>query len=224
VKEDKRTKTDAISIDAPVVEFEALSISEESERRRLEEIVEQSFVEAGRALKRLRDGKYYRSTHSTFSDYARERFGFERRHPYRLIEAAEVVDNLTKIPLPFNKNEDQSNQMCPIGTQILPTAERLVRPLTNLEPEQQRKVWLTAVSEAGNKVPPARVVKSVVDRIREKNPVPNPWRRSEVAEILVKENPDLRGRGGCWAIVTEVHCSFLLLYRADVGHRVSCQN
>jgi hypothetical protein len=59
---------DAISIDAPVIELEELTPSEEEERLRLEEIVERSFVEAGRALKRLRDGKLYRSTHRTFSD------------------------------------------------------------------------------------------------------------------------------------------------------------
>lgn len=216
--------TDTISIDAPVIEFEELTPSEQEERIRLEEIVERSFVEAGRALKRLRDGKYYRSTHSTFSDYARDRFGFERRHPYRLIEAAEVVDNLSQVELPFKDNEEQSHQMCPNGTHILPTAERQVRPLTNLKPEQQREVWQQAVSEAGDKVPSARVVKSVVDRIREKNPVPNPWRVSSIAEILVKDNPELRGRGGCWAIVTEVLDFSCIVQMWDGQYQVKISN
>lgn len=198
-------ETDAISIDADVIEFEELTPSEESERRHLEEIVERSFVEAGRALRRLRDGKLYRSTHKTFEDYAKDRFGFARRHPYRLIEAAEVIDNLIQTPNPSEKNEAQSNQMCPNGSQILPTAERQVRPLTNLEPEQQREVWQQAVSEAGGKTPPARVVKSVVDRIREKNPAPNPWHVNELAQIIVKGNFALYGRGGQWCIIAEVH-------------------
>jgi hypothetical protein len=202
--------TDAISIDAPVIELEELTPSEEEERIRLEEIVERSFVEAGRALKRLRDGKYYRSTHKTFSDYARERFGMARIHPYRLIYATEVVENL-------------SSQCFQFGN-ILPTNEAQCRPLTKLSSSEQVEVWQQAVSEAGNKVPPARVVKSVVERIREKKPVPNPWRIGEVAEILVKDNPSLRGRGGCWCILTEVHDFSCTVQMWDTEYLVKIEN
>jgi hypothetical protein len=201
---------DAISIDAPFIELEELTPSEEEERLRLEEIVERSFVEAGRALKRLRDGKLYRSTHSTFSDYARERFGMARIHPYRLIYATEVVENL-------------SSQCFQFGN-ILPTNEAQCRPLTKLSSDEQVEAWQQAVSEAEGKIPPARVVKSVVARIREKNPVPNPWRVGECAEILVKENPDLRGRGGCWAIVTEVHDFSCTVQMWDGKYLVKIEN
>ncbi|MGH2413709.1 MAG: hypothetical protein ACRDEA_08465 [Microcystaceae cyanobacterium] len=34
--------------------------------------------------------------------------------------------------------------------------------------------------------------------------MPNPYRVGEVCQILVKDNPELRGKGGCWCIVTEV--------------------
>jgi hypothetical protein len=79
------------------------------------------------------------------------------------------------------------------------------RPLTKLEPDQQREAWQKAVASAGGKVPSSRIVKSIVDQIRERTPVPNPWRVNEVAMIMVKSNPDLRGKGGCWAVITEVH-------------------
>ena len=59
--------------------------------------MERAFFEAGKALTELRDRRLYRSTHPTFEEYCKERFGFERRHPYRLIEAAGVVDNLIKM-------------------------------------------------------------------------------------------------------------------------------
>jgi hypothetical protein len=72
-------------------------------------------------------------------------------------------------------------------------------------PHQQREVWQKAVASAGGKVPSSRIVKSIVDQIRERTPVPNPWRVNEVAMIMVKSNPDLRGKGGCWAVITEVH-------------------
>jgi hypothetical protein len=91
------------------------------------------------------------------------------------------------------------------GSQILPTNERQVRPLTKLEPQQQQEVWQQAVEEAGGKVPSGRVVKDVVQRIMEKTKVPNTYQIGEVCQILAKDNPDLRGKGGCWCIVTAVH-------------------
>jgi hypothetical protein len=186
------SEIDVISIDADVVEFEELTPSEEEERRQLEEIVERSFVEAGRALKRLRDGRFYRSTHPNFESYVRDRFAMRQSRSYQLIDAAEVFKNLSS--------------KVPQFVELLPTNEAQCRPLTKLSSDEQLKAWQQAVSEAGEgKVPPARVVKSVVDRIREKNPAPNPWRVGEIAEIIVKGNPDLYGRGGCWCIITEVH-------------------
>lgn len=46
--------------------------------------------------------------------------------------------------------------------------------------------------------------RSIVDEIRERRPVPNPWRVGEVARIVIRNNPDLRGRRGQWCIVEEV--------------------
>jgi DNA-binding CsgD family transcriptional regulator len=66
-------------------------------------------------------GAVYRTTHATFEDYCRDRWQMERRHAYRLIDAAQVVGNVSQ------------------GTQIEPPAtERQARPLTVLEPEAQR--------------------------------------------------------------------------------------
>ena len=46
--------------------------------------------------------------------------------------------------------------------------------------------------------------KNIVDKIRERRPVPNPWRIGEVAQIVIKGNPDLKGRNGQWCIIEEV--------------------
>ena len=46
--------------------------------------------------------------------------------------------------------------------------------------------------------------RSIVDEIRERRPVPNPWRGGEVAQIIIKGNPDLKGRSGQWCIIEEV--------------------
>jgi hypothetical protein len=61
--------------------------------------------------------------------------------------------------------------------------------------------------------------------------VPNPWRVGEVGSIVVKENPDLRGSGGCWAgakrafgIVSEVHQFSCTVQMWDGLHQVRLEN
>ncbi|WP_234017069.1 hypothetical protein [Nostoc sp. 'Lobaria pulmonaria (5183) cyanobiont'] len=94
--------------------------------------------------------------------------------------------------------------MCPKRSQILPTSERQVRSITKLEPQQQWEVWQTTVEEAGDKVPSARFVSDVVRRIMERTKAPNLYCVEEVCQIIAKDNPDLRGKGGCWCIVNHV--------------------
>ncbi|WP_225226244.1 hypothetical protein [Komarekiella delphini-convector] len=183
-----------------------LTDSEQSERLYLERRVERAFSEAGKALMQLRDRRLYRSTHKTFEEYCKDRFGFERRHSYRLIDASAVVDNLIQMRPNGTQAETElsEQQMCPNGLQILPTSERQVRPMTKLEPSQQQHVWQAAVQEAGGKAPSGRIVTNVMQRIIERTKVPNTYQLSEVCQITVKDNPDLRGKGGCWGIVTHV--------------------
>ncbi len=138
----------------------------------------------------LRDRKLYRSTHKTFEEYCKDRFSYNRSRSYQLIDAAGVVDNLYS---------------CPQIVDIFPTKEGQVRPLSQLEPVEQREVWQQAVAEAGGKVPSGRVVKDIVERICSRTKVLNPYRLGEVCQIIVKDNPDLRGKGGCWCIVTQVN-------------------
>ena len=75
----------------------------------------------------------------------------------------------------------------------------------HLEPNQQVEAWSEAVNQAGGKVPPARIVKEVVEKILQPSLVQNPWRVGEVAQIVIKGNPDLKGKGGCWAVITTIN-------------------
>ncbi|MCG6138747.1 MAG: hypothetical protein MET45_29830 [Nostoc sp. LLA-1] len=193
---------DLVTIDVSAVEVPELTEEEERDRLYLEHKVERAFYEAGKALMELRDRRLYRSTHKTFEEYCRDRFGYTHRHVNYLIAGSLVVDNI----MGTNASQNEiSNEMGTNGSQILPTNERQVRPLTKLEPQQQQEVWQQAVEEAGGKVPSGRVVKDVVQRIMEKTKVPNTYQIGEVCQILAKDNPDLRGKGGCWCIVTGVH-------------------
>jgi hypothetical protein len=233
-----------------------LTPDEESDRLFLERKVERAFYEAGRALRELRDRRLYRSTHKTFEEYVRERFGMKQSRSYQLIDAAKVVDNLLsevpplvevsgsgeKVPPLVEAADNEAGKVPPLVevtgsdekvpplvevsenpvekvpplVEVLPTSERQCRVLAKLEPQQQREVWCEAVTESGGKVPSARVVSDIVQRIRERSRVPISYRVGDVVEIIVKENPELRGLGGCWAIVSEVR-EFSVLVRAWNG-------
>lgn len=73
-----------------------------------------------------------------------------------------------------------------------------------LEAEQQRQAWQQAVELAGGKIPSGRIVQDIVDKIRERTLVPNPYRLGEVCTLLPKDNPELKGKSGCWGVITHV--------------------
>ncbi len=175
---------------AVTVQIEELTEDEEQERHRLELKVERAFVEAGIALSKLRDQRLYRSTHQTFEQYCQERFGFTRRHVDYLVLGSQVVENL---------------QMRTNGSQILPTTERQVRAMTRLEPEQQHQVWQQAVEEAGGKVPTGRIVKIIVERLKE-NPLTLAKDFCQIGDafILTRLEGAERKYNGCWAIASEL--------------------
>ena len=117
-----------------------------------------------------------------------DRFSYTHCHVNYLIAGSVIVDNII---------------MGTNSSQILPTSEVQVRPLAKLEPQQQQEVWQTAVEVAGG-MPTGRIVKDVVERIMERTKAPNPYCVGEVCQILAKNNPELRGKGGCWGIINDV--------------------
>ncbi|HYW21188.1 MAG TPA: hypothetical protein VE956_18195 [Nodularia sp. (in: cyanobacteria)] len=178
------------TITVSAVEVRELTQEEQSDRLHLERKVERAFFEAGKALTELRDRRLYRSTHGTFEEYCRDRFGYSRRQPYLLMEAAVIFDNLL--------------ENCDRNDHILPTNEWQIRPLSKLDRDIQPEAWEQAVESAKGKVPSHRIVKDVVQRIMERTKVANTYQIGEVCQILVKDNPELRGKGGCWGIVNHV--------------------
>jgi hypothetical protein len=217
------------TINVTAVEVPELTEQEISDRLHLERKVERAFFEAGKALAQLRDRRLYRSTHRTFEEYCRDRFGYTHRRVNYLIAGSVVFDNIaTGTNCSQNEEVDGMGTNCsqneevnktgtncsqneevdknqPNPSRILPTNEGQVRPLAKLEPQQQVKIWQRAVQEAGGKVPSARIVTDVVQKIMERTRIPNTYQIGEVCQILVKDNPDLRGKGGCWCIVEAVH-------------------
>ncbi|WDD36140.1 hypothetical protein PQG02_31150 (plasmid) [Nostoc sp. UHCC 0926] len=236
------------TITVTAVEIPELTEQEISDRLNLERKVERAFFEAGKALMELRDRRLYRSIHRTFEEYCRDRFGYTHRRVNYLIAGSVVFDNIatgtncsqnegvdeTGTNCSQNEEADETGTNCsqneeadktrPNPSRILPTNEGQVRPLAQLEPQQQVEVWQRAVQEAGGKVPSARIVTDVVQRIMERTKVPNTYQIGEVCQILVKDNPELRGKGGCWAIVSAVNDFSCTLRMWDGEYGVGLQH
>lgn len=103
-----------------------------------------SFLEVGASLLEIREAKLYKLLgYTNFQSYCVDRWQIKRGYANRQIRASLVIDNLKQVT---------------IVTKILPSNESQVRPLVNLEPNQQCAVWERAVEIAGG-IPTAKVVK-----------------------------------------------------------------
>ncbi|MCK5100655.1 MAG: DNA methylase, partial [Desulfobacteraceae bacterium] len=82
------------------------------------------FYATGKALNEIRDNRLYKLIlFKTFEAYTKDRWDMGKSQAYRLIDAYQVVKNLS-----------------PIG-EIFPANESQVRPLVSLPPFEQRKIW-----------------------------------------------------------------------------------
>lgn len=129
-----------------VIEGEVITLEEATRLIELELIVETGltvFVAVGNALLEIRDSRLYRQNYRTFEAYCRDRWGMVRRNADRLIQAAEVAENLG-----------------PIG--LIPQTESQARPLTRLEPEVQREVWQAVVESTPVEAITAKAVEEKV--------------------------------------------------------------
>ena len=140
--------------------LEELTPDEERERHRLEIKIDRAISESWLALKQLRDRRLYRSTHKTFEEYALERFGYNRAHAYRLINAAVVLENLSRIQI--------EDDLSPNWRQKLPISESQCRELAKLPSKQQPFAWDQVLEVSNGKAPTAKAVRSVVEQIKER--------------------------------------------------------
>src|SRR6185369_5668665 len=143
--------------EAPQIETLLPLTTDESRRfKECEKVIQRglaTFYEVGNALAEIRESRLYRISYATFEDYCKERWQMSRFYAHRLIDAAQVVDNLL-----------------PIGN-VLAT-ESQARELAALEPEVQKAVWHIALSTAptnseGDPVVTAAHIKSVTNVLTE---------------------------------------------------------
>jgi len=158
----------------------------------LDRDVEDSFLTAARALREISDKRLYRDSYPTFEDYIRDRFDFTKRLAYYYIDAATIAENLSKSELTVH---------------IMPTSETQLRPLKNLSPDNQRKVWQRAVEKANGKTPSGAIVRETKDELLpldEDGKASPSIGKGDVCVIQSPTNELLSDRKGYWAIVDEV--------------------
>ncbi len=105
----------------------------ENRLTRLENVIEtnqRKFYQVGNALKRIRDEQlYHELLFDSFETYVKTRWDMATSHAYRLIEASNVIDNLS-----------------PIGESVLPENESQTRVLAQLKKNDQRRIWREFIS------------------------------------------------------------------------------
>lgn len=154
-----------------------------------------TFVEVGEALMEIRDQRLYRSTHSDFDTYCRERWGFSRRRSDQLIGAAEVVGQLGTI-VPSPTTESQARALGPLRDQ----------------PEQMAEVMAEVTEEAeatGTKV----TAEKITERVKERTARPAPDVGDDHVTKYVEADPAidlLRYRAAAGKAITRAQelCTF----------------
>ncbi len=177
-------------------------------RTELEQQVRTGFVLRGQALEKIKHLKLYRDNYDSFEDYCDNIFGFTTLYINRCITAAETYFFITEY-LETNGLNDP-----------YPTKQRQLRPIfqANLTPIEAGEVWVTAVTLAMGKVPPASVVKEAVKAyLQGKYPPINPFKAGQVCRIT----GGVPGKKNCWGVVSQVRQDECVLDTWDSQYIVS---
>src|SRR6516164_3499408 len=76
---------------------QVMRIREDARLSELEKVIakgKKTFVEVGLALAEIRDLRLYKREYSSFSEYCREKWGWNKSYAYDIIQSAEVAKRL----------------------------------------------------------------------------------------------------------------------------------
>lgn len=157
-----------------------------------------SFLYVGQSLMAIRDERLYEEKYDSFEAYCQKRWNFNRAHAYRLIEAADVVSELSPIG---DTETKKSKQKTPI---VAPQNESQARALATAAdtPEERRQVWEKVVetapkNEAGEPIITAKLVSKVADEVvGPKNDSPKPSKPVKAPEPEVVTEAEEQFRPG----------------------------
>lgn len=111
-----------------------------------------AWVATGRALRTVRDAKLYREAFGTFDEYVARRWTMPRSTAYQYMDGSAALENV--------RDRGHFEQV----------PETHVRPLTKLDPEQQREAWTMSCAaapkdDAGAPRLTAKIVAHAVEKV-----------------------------------------------------------
>ena len=157
--------------------IDVLNVVERRSLEKLEKVIEsgvESFLATGSALKQIRDDKLYREGHKTFESYLKAKWGFERAHAYRLIEASDVKKDLS----PMGDKNPKVGEI---------TTERQLRELTSVPHESLEDVVKKAAEIAGDAPLTAKVLKEAREQVLEPEKLEEPTAEEPACEDVEPE-------------------------------------
>ena len=162
--------------------LETLTPDEERDRLHLERKVERALYEQGKALQQLRDRKLYRSTHSSWETYLRERFDMGRHYANNIIAAIGYVENIARHYLEKLTVVTPGHQSHPEGE-----TPKLPRQIAEVKAEMVTGGHQTNIPLAWDRLPDDIVLPTKEKQIRAFRNVPEE-RHGETWEAIVNEN------------------------------------
>jgi hypothetical protein len=155
--------------DAPPDFVKPLSATESKRRAELEGLITRNFkafYDVGCALREIQQRMLYRDTHKRFDDYCKSLWDMARAYAYRLIGAADIVDNIIEYrSLEDASDEHEKSVAHGRHAQLIPQNERQTRALAKFDPDQQRTVWTEAVNTAPDGKVTASHIKKTARRL-----------------------------------------------------------
>lgn len=192
-----------------------LTLPEKTRLAELEAVIKDglmTFIDVGASLLEIRNSRLYRHEYGTFEQYCREKWQMTRRSANRLIQAHEVITNLGPIgPI--------SSDLVPIGT--IPTTESQARPLSKLEPAEQRDAWKKAVETAPEGKVTAKHVEKVVAEMKQEVKADPAFieRASKEKPVFNRTNESIEWAQWTWNPVTGCEHGCPYCYARDIAIR-----
>lgn len=156
---------------------QSLTASERTQLESCENTIKnhfESFAEAGKALRTIRDSRLYREHFLTFEDYCRSKWEMSKTQANRLIASFRVTEVVGSVSGPA------------------PTSESQIRPLTMLKEATQKKVWQQVTAQAKKEGAPitAKLVNAVAHKVSPRSFAGRgvkPGQRREAGNLIRKD-------------------------------------
>jgi hypothetical protein len=181
------------------IALSALNTTEQARLNACETIIDKgfkTFVEVGNALFEIRNNKLYREKYSTFEGYCKDRWQLKRQRAYELMDAAEVVTDLSEI-------SDKSVFI------DVPTKESHAAALSKAPQELRNEVWTKVIEQNKNEgiAVTAKVIEMVISQSKGVNPE-NPAENQR--SLLVKKMREKVKKATLSQISIEIKGQFLI--------------